>query len=259
MAVLPSECAIVIGGAGALECQNFDIHGGYFLAELLEFGVPGLMDDMPPRLLEALRAVSTSVAYAHEQMIHHRGDRKPGLSIVRVGAVRMGNLGLDGRYHAIAVLGPGHCFGESALLAGLPRTHDAQAEGDAIIDQITKAQFDGVLSKEQGLRAALLANMAKRLHSALEFIDDFRSLALPARLGKLLRGSSLPTGGARTLAVTQDELAQALGVSRMSVHTALQDLENQGLIARRYGAIEILSDAALVTWIADQTQLAPLD
>lgn len=231
------------------------------MAEFLNFERMPLFSYLPPSLKDELLKIAKPVTYADGQTIHERGDKKPGLSIVLEGAARMGNFGLDGRFHAMALMPPGHCFGESTIFANLPRTHHALAVGRTVIGQVDKSAFDSLMAGKVGMRRAMLAMFARRLHTALEFADDLRSLSRPVHLAKLLLTGCEDTRGAKpqTLSITQDDLAGALGLTRVSINSILKELEKEGLIKRGYGKIEVQSPANLRAWVAARTQLEPLD
>ena len=85
------------------------------------------METLPVASAHRLRRAAVLVRYGEGELIHNRGDDKPGLSIVHRGHVRVGIYGYAGTFILSALLGPGQTFGEFTLLAGLPRTHDAVA------------------------------------------------------------------------------------------------------------------------------------
>ena len=223
-----------------------------------DFGTPGLIEGLPPPLRDALQSAGVPVKYKDGQQIHSRGDVKTGLSIVRSGAVRMGNVGRDGAYMPTVVLGPGQTFGEFTLFADLPRTHDAEAVGDTVVDQVSRSRFERVMDDHPELRRQLLASLASRLHQALEFIDDIRRLPLPVRVAKALAVMAKTNTGSVTLKVKQTDLAETMGVSRVSMGKVLEELESLGLLQRGYGAIDLPDTAALKEWIDAHAQISPL-
>ena len=224
------------------------------MADLLDFGMTALGDLLTPRLAQRLRAGGSPVRYADRALIHARGDVRPGLSMVR-----FGNPGSDGSYIVITVMGPGQCFGEFSLFADLPRTHDAVAIGETVVDQISRTAFDAILAEEPELSRIMLTAVTGRLHAAMELIDDMRRLPLPVRAAKLIwqmsRSSSRPSACVRC---TQTELAFALGVSRVSSGKALAVLQKLGLVEPGYGQIGIPDRDRLEAWISARAKLSAL-
>ncbi len=228
-------------------------------AATFDFGTSGLIDALPDTLRQALQSAGVPMRYTDGQLIHERGDAKPGLSIVRSGAVRMGNVGRDGSYMATVLLGPGQTFGEFTLFADLPRTHDAEAVGDTVVDQVSRRRFERVMDDHPELRRRLLSSLASRLHQALEFIDDVRRLPLNVRVAKMLAVMGRTEQEPVKLIVKQSQLAETMGVSRVSMGKVLEELETQSLIKRGYGSIDIPDRQRLRDWIADRAQISPLD
>jgi CRP-like cAMP-binding protein len=224
----------------------------------LFFGAPSLASLMPPDSFERLRAAATPVVYRDGALIHARGDPRPGLTIVREGAVQIGNPGVDGSFVVTSVLGPGHCFGEMTLFGDLPRTHDAVAKGPTVIDQVSPAAYERVAAADPALTRAILSMMARRLHVLLEFADDLRRLPLKVQLAKLLLAMSASEGDKARVDATQEEMAAVLGVSRVAIGTALCGLEGSGLVKRGYGGVIVPDRAALRAWIDGRTMLAPI-
>lgn len=206
---------------------------------------------------DALLAVAETHRFQNKATIQNRGDTNLGLNIVREGAVQFGNFTLDGDYTTTAIAGPGFSFGEFTLFAGLPRTHHAQAVGATVIDHITKPAFEKVMDREVGLRRALLSVVTRQFHTALEILEDMRALPLDVRVAKLLMTARPPK--ATRIDITQDTLASALGVTRASINAALGRLQKQGLLERCYGGVEISRPQTLQDWVAERTQLEPLE
>ena len=229
------------------------------MADLLDFGMTALGDLLTPRLAARLREGGTPVRYPDRALIHARGDIKPGLSMVRSGSVRFGNPGSDGSYIVITVMGPGQCFGEFSLFADLPRTHDAVAIGETVVDQISRAAFDAILDEDPELSRVMLTAVTGRLHAAMEMLDDMRRLPLPVRAAKLIwqmsRSSPHPSACVRC---TQTELAFALGVSRVSSGKALAVLQKLDLVEPGYGQIGIPDRERLEAWIGARAKLSAL-
>jgi CRP-like cAMP-binding protein len=88
------------------------------MLDFLELDTPRLTDLISSSVDEQLRDIATPFRYQAGQLIHHRGDDKPGISIVRAGVVKVGNIGSDGSFVATTELGPGRYFGELTLLLG---------------------------------------------------------------------------------------------------------------------------------------------
>jgi len=228
------------------------------MADLLFSDAPGIVELMPEAVLRRVRAAAKPMRYRDGQLIHARGDLKRGLSIVRSGAVRFGNAGEDGSYVTTTVMGPGQSFGEFTLFADLPRTHDATAVGATVVDHLDQTRVNRLLAEAPELWRVLLVATTKRLHDALELLDDFRRLPLPALTAKLLLTLPPAREDPDVVACNQTDLAFSLGVSRVSIGKALAHLQRAKLVVLGYRTITIKDRAALKSWLARHRVLAPL-
>lgn len=224
----------------------------------LEHGVPGILHGLDEDLRTALEEAEVRVRYRDGEQIQARGDRTPGLRIVRAGAVRVGNVGADGKYLMLGVFGPGQTFGEVTLFSDLPRTYDVHASGPTTIGHIDKVRIERLLQDHPELVRVFLRTLATQYHAALEMVEDLRRLSVTAHVAKLLSMMAKTEKKTVSLEVTQESMAQVLGVTRLSVVRALEQLEEEGLIRRGYGRIEVPDVASLRAWVAKNSKLLPV-
>jgi CRP-like cAMP-binding protein len=225
------------------------------MGDVLEFGTVPFAELLSPNLRQALGEAAVRRLYRDTQLIHRRGDRRPGLSIVRSGAVKICNFGADGSAVTTAVLGPGQVFGEFTLLTNLPRTHDAIAVGATAVDRVSRAAFASLVAREPELLQVLAAATARRLYAVLEFLDDLRRLPLPVLTAKILRTMARASDDPNMIECSQSDLAVTLGVSRVSIGKTIRKLEQAGLIEQGYGRIIIRDNEQLDAWIAARDDL----
>lgn len=195
--------------------------------------------------LAAIRAAANRVRYQAGSFVHHRGDHRPGLSIVLEGRVQIGNLTEDGAQLVTLECGAGHTFGEITSFVPIARTHDVIALEDTTILQVSASALQRLLQSEPRIGSGLLQVFAGRLHLALEILEDFRANAPTGRLASALlrRTRMVPEGGC--VQVTQSALAYEIGVSRVTLGKLLKDFEARGLLLRDYGKLHILDRHAL--------------
>ena len=149
---------------------------------------------MPIAMRNAVEAAGTLVRYRDGATIQQRGDRKPGLSIVVEGMVRMSATDSEGERSTYVVYGPGNVFGEMTLFLDIPRTLDAVAVGDTAIREVSRAGFTRLLDAQPAVRDHLLSSLARQLSQTLERLDDQRRLPTTVRLAKMLLNLAEPEG-----------------------------------------------------------------
>lgn len=175
--------------------------------------------------------------------IYQRGDASDGFWLIASGQAVLGRYGEEGAFTVYAVLGAGDLFGELAHFAGLERQVDAVADGSAELVWIAGAEVRRLLASEPDFALLLLHSLASQLRTALDRIEDDARLSLTARCGRRLADLAQETDG--RVALTQQDLADLLGASRVSVGKALAEFAAAGLIRRGYGWIEVADPARL--------------
>lgn len=216
---------------------------------LIKIDAIAFLDLLPNEVTAELVASSVLMKYTNGQLIHVRGELKPGLSIVCSGAAQVGVNGIDGTYVMTAALGAGECFGEFTLFTELPRTHDISSIGDSQVYQISKSKFDALYEREPSISRALLKTTLTRTHILLEMLDALRRLPILERTAKTLLMMFYTLGGLNNIISRQSDFAYTLGITRVSLAKALKQLTELGLIELGYRRITICDHNALANWV----------
>ncbi|MCB1643828.1 MAG: Crp/Fnr family transcriptional regulator [Pseudomonadales bacterium] len=230
--------------------------------DLLQSHVPTLQDLLEPAVMNQLEAACRIRWFQPDQLIHRRGDQTQGLSLIRQGHVNSSNVGLDGSMVSTSVLGPGQCFGEYTLFAGLPRTHDVIAIDSVELGNIAERTFFSLTDQYPQIVRALLTISLRRSYALLEFLDSLRRLPLEMRMAKLLLAQvrHLQEANRQNCIIhcNQEDLASTLGVTRISVSKVLARLEAGGLVKRGYRQITVTDATVLGDWVSARDQVVPL-
>lgn len=219
--------------------------------DLLRVNTPSFMQLLPSSVASQLAGVGRLVSYDDGQLIHSRGAKSPGFSIVANGSAYVGIYGVDGKFVMTAILGNGECFGEFTLFTELPRTHDVYAGRNTKVLQLTGTQFMRLYDSQPDISRALLKTTLLRAHLLLEMLDAIRRLPIPQRTARILLAMSQTSSNPNEILCRQDELAYTIGVSRVSLGKALQTLQAKGLIELGYRRIQIPRLSKLESWLSE--------
>ncbi len=217
-----------------------------------------LRDLLDSDVIDRILAAGSSRSYSDGQVIQQRGDTQPGLSMVTSGQVVAGNVGLDGSLLVSALLRPGETFGEFTLFAGLPRTHTLWSQGESEITHVSAPRFMKLFDAEASIARAMITLTLQRNYEMMDFMDAQRRFSLAARVARLLLIAVDAKAGAATVECRHEDLAFMLGVSRVATGKALGKLAKDGLVARRYGFIEIPDVQLLRAMVASEDQFYPI-
>ncbi len=202
-----------------------------------------LFRGLPKATLARIAALGQRRAFAEGAVIFMRGDPGDSLCGVVTGRVRISASRPGGKEVFLNIMEPGDSFGEIALLDGMPRTASATAMARTELTVISREQFLPLLRTEPQLAAHLIQLLCKRVRWTAQLMEDSALLSVQARIAKrLLSLASLhgrETPGGVRLAISQEELAQFLGVSRQIVNQHLQVWKARGWIRSGRGNITL--------------------
>ena len=219
------------------------------MLDLVTESAPTFIDQLSEPVREQVSKAGTLVRYQSGQLIHNRGDEKPGVSIVVSGAVQVGAFGEDGTFTMTSHLGIGQTFGEFTTFVSLPRSHDVIALGETEINQLSAPAFQRLYDQYPEVSHALLTTSLMRTQRLFDLFDAIRRLPLRERTAKVLLMLMQSAGDRDAFECRQSDLAHALGVSRSSLSKALQQLKELGFIDTGYGRIKLIASNEMRRWV----------
>jgi CRP/FNR family transcriptional regulator, cyclic AMP receptor protein len=200
-------------------------------------------------IIPQIVALTTRRSYQPGAVVFLRGDPGNALYGVATGKVRISVSGAGGKEVFLNIMEPGDSFGEIALLDGERRTATATTLTPTELVIIQREPFLALLRKEPSLALHLIHLLCERVRWAHEQLEDSALLDAPARLAKrvltLASVHGRPAPGGKRLAISQEELAQFLGLSRQIVNQHLQTWRGNGWIDLGRGSVTIVDETAL--------------
>src|SRR6266481_1835423 len=173
-----------------------------------------------------------------------KGD--PGNSLIAVisGTVKISVSSVDGRSAILNLIGPGEIFGEMSVLDGQPRSADAIANTNCEIFTIDRREFLPFVRSQPALAMKFIELLCARLRWTSDQVEQVILQNLPGRLaGALIRLTEKhklsPAG--RTIAVTQQEISEMVGMTRESINKQLRAWAARGWVRLEHGAIVVLN------------------
>ena len=208
-----------------------------------------LFRGLPPATLERIAALATQKSYRRGEIVFSAGDAGDSLFGVVSGRIRISTGNADGREIFLNIMEPGDSFGEIALLDGGTRTATATATEAAELVSIRREPLFELLAREPKTALELLRLCGERLRWTSGLLEDWSFLDVPARLAKRLLSLGELHGedsaGGRVVRISQEELANFLGVSRQAVNEQLQDWKARGWVSLGRGTVTVRDAAAL--------------
>jgi CRP-like cAMP-binding protein len=221
-------------------------------SERLLIGLP-LLARLNHDDLRALAEMGAIRKHGAGATIFRQGDAGDAMHVIVDGSVRVSVVAADGREATVALLGPGECLGELALLDGRPRSGSATASEATRTMVVSRDNFRNWLSHRPRAALELLETMSIRFRRKEDFLLDMVFMNLAQRLAKRLLdlvgtnlGAERDAGAAgMKLRITQEQLASILGASRQAVSVELNAFARAGWISLGRAWIRVDDPAAL--------------
>ena len=211
-----------------------------------------LFADWPEDLLTQAAQASKLLELEDGEEFVHEGQVIDGLYVIASGAVAIGVHNSDGRRYLRRYAAQGQVYGMLAMLDGKGSPQFYTARGPTTIAVVPKAVMLSALEQQPKLWWGLMRQWAVYHRNHLAAIHQLAFEPVRMRLVRALFAYARQFGardmplGWTELRLTQDELADLLGVTRQSVSRELKRLEREGHIRIVYGGIELHTSPELL-------------
>ncbi len=210
---------------------------------------------LPTAFADALVAMGQLRQLHAGEALFLRHSPPCGLYGVIAGSVRIS--GHDGtpeaaRETVLVLLGPPAWFGEISVFDDSARTHDAHAHEPTTLLHVPHGELQAWLAQHPRHWRDLGLLIADKMRLAFMSLEEQATLTGAQRLARrlLLMAQGYGLGAndrvlRRVIAVTQEDLAQMLGLTRQTTNQLLHELKERHIVRVSRGEIEVLDMAAL--------------
>jgi CRP-like cAMP-binding protein len=176
------------------------------------------------------------------RVLFWEGDSGDGCYHVEDGLIKLMMISKSGTERILAFHGPGDIVGVRAIIDGLPRPMSAVVVRDAVLNFLSRTEFEAFAGKHPELCQSLLRLLADRMrerdnmlavtsfllvkgriaHTLLELAEHFGQEVAPGRIVIRQR-------------IMQHDLAAMVGAGREQVARTLSDWQRRKLVSRLSG------------------------
>jgi CRP/FNR family transcriptional regulator, cyclic AMP receptor protein len=204
--------------------------------------------DLEPDAFDQLCRYAKHVMLKRGAALFLKGDPGNSLYAVISGSVKMSVSSADGRSAILNIIGPGEIFGEMALLDGRARSADAIANTNCELFVIDRREFIPFVRSQPALAMKFIELLCARLRRTSDQVEQIILQNLPGRLAsaliRLSEKHKLEPAG-RTIAITQQEISEMVGMTRESINKQLRAWAARNWVRLEHGAIVVLKDEPL--------------
>lgn len=200
-----------------------------------------LFGALAPADLERILAIAIPRHLSRGETLCRKGDAAEAVYVIVRGRVRVVRDSEDGKAVVLRTLGPGDVAGELGVLHHGERTATMVVEEDCELLSIGRVPFLALLERHPSVAVQLLGSLAARIDELTNQISEFIFVKAEVRLARRLLGLARIHGrvgeeGVHIEArVSQQDLADMVGVTREYANKSLRAWEEQGLLTlQRY-------------------------
>ena len=187
--------------------------------------------------IRGLMALAKRRTFRSGEVIFHREDPGQVLYVIKEGKVKISLISPDGQEISLVVFGKGECFGEFAILDGLPRSADAVALEKVECYTLQRSDFHNAIMKNPKIAIQIIEVLTRRLRNTDQMVEDLIFLDVYGRVAKKLleladtHGTKVDDGTRIDVRLTQQEIASMVGASRESVNKVMGYFTDKNFIS----------------------------
>jgi CRP/FNR family cyclic AMP-dependent transcriptional regulator len=191
---------------------------------------------LPAQELLALARLLRPHQLAADQVIFQSGNPGDAFFVLRTGAVKVYCARPGSSEVVLNILGPGECFGELALLDGLPRSASVQTLEPTELWALSREEFLQYLRRYPDAAIAILSVLSEHIRRLSDRVAEAQFTGLAQRVARRLldvgRHWGEPTHAGIVLPAhaTPAEVAALVGASPMRVGLLLTLWQAEGVV-----------------------------
>lgn len=184
---------------------------------------------------EIFESLGTVRSFSKGEIIYRQGDLAKTFCYLKKGKVSVFMTSIDGMEKTLNTASKGELLGEGAFFDKKPRVSSARAVTNCEVVMIDEQTLTNLFAKHPKLAFELLEILSNRIRLLSSQLDSMTFLQADARIARLLLQSEKDG----RVSLTHEEIASAVGVSRVTVSKTLGKFSANGYITTAYRKIII--------------------
>lgn len=180
-------------------------------------------------------------------ILFNQGEPSDTLYLIKEGSFKLVRVNEDGKEIILQLAGKGEVLGEAALFRENSHPAAAVALENARVCALSRQRLEKIIRESPDLALQVIYSLGNRLYNAWEQVTELRTGSTRERVLNLLirlageRGEPCPEGTLIKLQLTQQDIADFVGVSRVMVAQSLKELTSKNYLIKK-GKYYILKD-----------------
>jgi CRP-like cAMP-binding protein len=206
--------------------------------------VAALFDLLGVEATRELRTRGQRRQFRRREVLFREGDIGDSVYVIERGHVLVRAERAPGGNLTLAVLGPGDYFGDVAVLStGGRRSAGVEALDECVTFVLPASDYLELRDRYPEVRRLMTESLARICRRLVERLLDGRHVDARGRLVRQLVHLAELFGG--PIVFTQEDLANYVGVTRVTVNQILQSLAEAGIVELRRGSVRVIDPERL--------------
>jgi CRP/FNR family cyclic AMP-dependent transcriptional regulator len=193
--------------------------------------------------VDVIRALAVEKSYPKNAVVLTEGEMGDALYMVESGRVKVFIGDEDGREIILKIMGPGHFFGEMAMIDQQPRSASVTTLDSSTFLILSHQAFEQCVERAPRIANMVLRVLAQRVREADRKIGTLALMDVYGRVASTLLELAVNRDGKLVVGekLSQQDLANMVGASREMVNRILKDLSERGFILVESKSITIIN------------------
>jgi CRP-like cAMP-binding protein len=184
--------------------------------------------------------------------IYHQNQASKYVFIIKTGRVNISIINADGKVRSIFICGDGAMFGEISHFLTPENCAQAQAVSESVIFKIDKARYQEKFRIHTTIAHNTAVILAKKVRAMTAHMESMMFPDATKRVANILLylagqyGKTCDSGIQLTIKFSHQEVANLIGMSRVTVTNSFRQLEEKGVIGKTAGYVYILNKEQLL-------------
>lgn len=172
------------------------------------------------------------------ETMFRQGDPSDGVYLIKEGSFKLVRVTEEGKEVILQLVSRGEVLGEAALFREGIHPATAVAMEDSRVCVVTRRSFEEIIRQSPGLAMEVIISLGSRLYETWEQVTELNAGNTKERVYNLLirlasqHGEPCAEGTIIKIHLTQQDIADSVGASRVMVVHVLKELMEKNYIVR---------------------------
>lgn len=209
----------------------------------------GCHDNVPQTLISE----GSLLKLATGRTVQTEGDENTGLMVLIKGSANFFYSGRDGQPIHLGQMVTGTAWGHTPEFVGGPQLISVVCAEPCLVLKVSAPALSRIAAQYPDIWRAIANLLYLQLRSGLQWGADMVGLGPRERIAARLLATSRNGRAGDVLQMSQQSLAETVGLTRKTVNLHLADFQREGVVQLEYGRIRILDAARLGQFVRGQS------